>query len=44
MTLNTRLVSEDGSSEPQVTLPPSLAATLDEESEEEMDEWMGEWE
>ena len=40
-------MSEDGnssSSEPQVTLPPSLAETLSEESEEEMDEWMGEWE
>ena len=41
-----RLVTsgDSSSSEPQVTLPPSLAAALDEGSEEEMDEWMGDWE
>jgi len=41
-----RLMSSGGdssTSEPEVTLPPSLAETLEDESEE-VDEWMGDWE
>ena len=34
---------DSSTSEPEVTLPPSLAETLDDESDE-VDEWMGDWE